>query len=84
MANLINSGIIPMTFADEADYDRIDAGDELVLENAREQVMKGNEMILRNKTKNIDIKVKVSLSQRQIEIILAGGLLNYTSASAGN
>lgn len=84
MANLINSGIIPMTFVDEADYDRIDAGDELVLENAREQVMKGNEMILRNKTKNIDIKVKVSLSQRQIEIILAGGLLNYTSASAGN
>jgi len=83
MANLINSGILPMTFVDEADYDRIDAGDELVLENAREQVIKGNELILRNKTKNIDIKVKMSLSQRQIDIILAGGLLNYTSASAG-
>jgi len=84
MANLINSGILPMTFVNEADYDRIDSGDELVLENAREQVIKGNELILRNKTKNIDIKVKVSLSQRQVEIILAGGLLNYTSNSASN
>ncbi|HHV98246.1 MAG TPA: aconitate hydratase [Clostridiaceae bacterium] len=83
MANLINSGILPMTFADEADYDRIDAGDELVLENAREQVKNGSELVLKNKTKNIDIKVKMSLSQRQVEIILAGGLLNYTSASAG-
>ncbi len=83
-ANLINSGILPMTFVDESDYDRIDAGDELVLENAREQVKNGNELILRNKTKNIDIKVRIDLSPRQTDIILAGGLLNYTKASSGN
>ena len=38
MANLVNSGILPMTFVDEADYDRINDGDVLVLENVREQV----------------------------------------------
>ncbi len=78
MANLINSGIIPMTFVDEADYDMIDMEDELVLENAREQIKSGGTMIIRNVTKGRDIKVKVSLSDRQVGIILAGGLLNYT------
>jgi aconitate hydratase len=78
MANLINSGIIPMTFADEADYDKIDNDDELVLENAREQIKNGRELIIKNKTKNKDIKVIVSLSSRQVEIMLEGGLLNYT------
>ena len=78
MANLINSGIIPMTFAEEADYDGIDNGDELVMENAREQVKAGGEIVIKNKTKGKDIKVKVALSDRQVEMILAGGLLNYT------
>lgn len=84
MANLINSGIIPMTFVNEADYDKIDTGDELVLENAREQIKNSAELTLRNKTKNMDIQVMVNLSERQVEIILAGGLLNYTSASINN
>ncbi|MCX7708640.1 MAG: aconitate hydratase [Clostridia bacterium] len=78
MANLINSGILPMTFANEADYDAIDLGDELVLENAREQVKAGSDLVIMNKTKGKEIKVKVALSGRQIDMILAGGLLNYT------
>jgi len=78
MANLINSGILPMTFADEADYDMIKDGDVLVLENAREQIMAGDELTLVNKTSGIEIKVKIALSDRQKEIMLAGGLLNYT------
>jgi len=78
MANLINSGIIPMTFANEAEYNLIDSGDELVLDNVREQIKAGSELTVYNKTKNINIKVKVSLSERQIGIILEGGLLNYT------
>ncbi len=77
-ANLINSGIIPMTFVRESDYETIDIGDELVLENTREQVAGGTEMVIRNKTKNNDIRVNISLSDRQIKMILAGGLLNYT------
>lgn len=78
MANLINSGILPMTFADEADYDRIKDGDVLVLENAREQIKAGDELTLVNKTADTTIKVKIALSDRQKDIMLAGGLLNYT------
>ena len=78
MANLINSGILPMTFVDEADYDRINDGDVLVLENARERIKAGDELTLINKTANTAIKVKVALSDRQVDIMLAGGLLNYT------
>jgi aconitate hydratase len=78
MANLINSGILPVTFVDEADYDRINDGDVLVLENAREQIKTGNELVLKNKTANTTIRVKTALSGRQVDIMLAGGLLNYT------
>ena len=78
MANLINSGIIPMTFENEGDYDEIDMGDEIVIENIIEQIKSGNRLIVKNKTKNKDIPVNVSLSERQVEIILTGGLINYT------
>ncbi|HOJ09573.1 MAG TPA: aconitate hydratase [Clostridiales bacterium] len=78
MANLINSGILPMTFVEEKDYENIDMDDDLVLENAREQVKNGPVLLITNKTKGKEIKVRVALSERQIEIILAGGLLNYT------
>ncbi len=78
MANLINSGILPMTFMNEADYDRISQGDIIVLENIREQIRAGNEIILTNKRDESKIKVNIALSGRQVDIMLAGGLLNYT------
>ena len=78
MANLINSGILPMTFMNEADYDRISQGDIIVLENIREQIRAGNEIILTNKRDGSKIKVNIALSGRQVDIMLAGGLLNYT------
>lgn len=78
MANLVNSGIIPMTFENEVDYDEIDMEDELLIENAREQLKAGGSIVVRNVTKGKEIKVNVSLSERQLEIILAGGLINYT------
>lgn len=77
-SNLINSGIIPMTFVNEDDYNSIEIEDELVIENAVFKIKSNNEFIVRNKNKNRDIKVNVTLSERQIEIILSGGLLNYT------
>ena len=77
-SNLVNSGILPMTFADESDYDRIKTGDVLVLENAREQIRAGNTMLLKDVTSDIVIKVEAALSERQVDIMLAGGLLNYT------
>ncbi len=78
MANLINSGILPMTFVNEADYDSIDVMDELKIENAIEQVKKSNIIKVKNVTKNSEFDVEINLSDRQREIMLAGGLLNYT------
>lgn len=83
MANLINSGIVPLTFENEADYDTIDMNDELTIENAIDQVKKADTVIVRNLTKNREIKVKVSLSDRQVQMILAGGLLNFTKVNNG-
>ncbi|MBZ4646180.1 MAG: aconitate hydratase [Petroclostridium sp.] len=78
MANLINSGILPLTFDNEQDYDTIGMYDELVMEDAISQIKSGNPIIIKNVTKEKEIKVNISLSERQREIILAGGLLNYT------
>ena len=78
MANLINSGILPLTFADEKDYDDIDMGDALVIEDAVKQIRQGDVLIVKNITKNREYNVKLALSPRLKEIILAGGLLNYT------
>ena len=78
MANLINSGILPMTFADEADYDKIDMMDELVIENAIDSVMKDNSLTVKNLTKGTEFKVNFALSDRQRDIMALGGLLNYT------
>jgi aconitate hydratase len=82
MANLINSGIIPMTFENEADYDAIDMNDDLAIENAIEQVKKADTIVVKNLTKNTQFNVKVTLSDRQVQMILAGGLLNYTREQA--
>ncbi len=82
MANLINSGIIPMIFENEADYDSIDLNDELLIENAIEQVKNAKTIVVKNLTKNTQFNVNVTLSDRQVQMILAGGLLNYTREQA--
>ncbi len=78
VANLINAGIIPLTFANEDDYNHIDLGDMLVLSNIQDDIKDGNNTILYNKTKDKAIQLNISFSQRQRGILLAGGLLNYT------
>ncbi len=81
MANLINAGIVPMTFANEADYDRIDGNDELRIENIAEQIASGEVIKVTNVTKGFDFECSVSFSDRQKEMLYAGGLLNYTKNS---
>ena len=78
MANLINAGIIPMTFANEADYDRIDGNDELAIANVAEQIANGEIIKVTNVTKGFDFDCVVNFSDRQKEMLYAGGLLNYT------
>ena len=82
MANLVNSGILPLTFANEEDYEGIDQGDELVLEDAVNKVKAGERFVIRNVTKGKDIEVVLALSERLKNIILAGGMLNYVKQNA--
>ncbi|MBR5772467.1 MAG: aconitate hydratase, partial [Clostridia bacterium] len=77
-ANLINAGIMPFTFAEPADYDRIDTDDILALENIRENIEGGKPVSIKNITKNESYALSYEYSARQKAIILAGGLLNYT------
>ncbi|MBO4339206.1 MAG: aconitate hydratase [Clostridia bacterium] len=77
-ANLINAGILPFTFKNENDYDRIDEGDELSLDNVREKIEKGETVTVKNLTKNEEYVLEYDYSERQMKILLAGGLLNYT------
>ena len=79
--NLINSGILPLTFKNEADYDKIENGDELVIENAVSQVEKGGEITVKNVTKGFDVVCDMPLSARQRKFILAGGVLNSLKKS---
>ncbi|MEK7679175.1 MAG: aconitate hydratase, partial [Deltaproteobacteria bacterium] len=76
--NLINFGILPLTFENPADYDSINDGDELELTGLKAGLTKGDTLTLKNHTKNKDIKLKHGFSARQIETILVGGTLNYT------
>ena len=80
--NLINNGILPLTFANEGDYDDISPMDELTLPHVREAIAQGQEQLtLHNATKGRDYTVYLPLTQRQRGMILAGGLLNYTRES---
>lgn len=73
--NLINNGILPMVFENEADYDKISLGDDLMIDHAREQVNTGK-IILKNKTKNEEYPLLIEASERQKEMLQAGGLIN--------
>ena len=83
-ANLINAGIIPMTFKNPADYDLIEQGDELVLKGIREKIKNGEDIVIVNHTKGVEIPLDVDLTKRQREIILCGGLLDYTIKNGCN
>lgn len=77
-ANLANAGILPFTFKNESDYDTIDQMDELELPNIRSAIANGGKVILKNKTKGTEIELEPVLTERQCDLVLAGGLLNYT------
>ena len=78
LANLINFGIVPLTLENEDDYELISLGDELTIEGWRDAVQGSESVTLKDKTSEKEIKLRLSLSERQREILLAGGTLNYT------
>ncbi|MCL2487096.1 MAG: aconitate hydratase [Oscillospiraceae bacterium] len=77
-ANLINAGILPLTFADPADYDRVNQGDKLSLPELRKKLEAGQPLTLVNNTTGTKIPLDTQFTERQVAILLAGGLLDYT------
>ena len=80
-ANLINAGILPLNFANPDDYDKISQGDELSLKGIKNAIINNEPAVLVNLTTGEEYELKYDLSQRQKDIILAGGLLNYTKSN---
>ena len=82
VANLVNAGILPFTFANEADYDCIDQMDQLELADIRSAMENNTPVVLKNLTKNEEYPLDAShLSARQRAMLLCGGLLDYTRES---
>ena len=83
-ANLINNGILPLCLEDEADYEALTLGDEITIDRVHEQIAaaaRGEGVTLRCGDR--EIKVRMTITPRQRDILLAGGLLNYTREQAG-
>ncbi|MBQ2677074.1 MAG: aconitate hydratase [Clostridia bacterium] len=83
VANLINAGIIPLTFKNEADYDKISCNDELSLQGIKTAIENGDtQFVMTNKTTGDSITLNLDFAQRQRDMLIAGGLLNYTKLSS--
>jgi aconitate hydratase len=80
LANLINFGILPLTFVNPADHDRIDQGDVLELKGVRDALAPGKPVKVKDVTKGFEFEAAHPLNQRQIDILRAGGLLPFTRA----
>lgn len=83
-ANLINNGILPLCLEDEADYEALSLGDEITIDRVHEQIAaaaRGEGVTLRCGDR--EIKVRMTITPRQRDILLAGGLLNYTREQSG-
>ncbi len=78
VANLINFGIVPLTFADPADYDKIHEGDALEIVGFAGSVASADSLTLIDKTTGVSVPLTMTLTARQRAILGAGGLLNYT------
>ncbi len=78
VANLINAGILPLTFKNEADYDAISLGDRLSLPDVRRRLENKEPIVLKNETTGVEMELVSNFSDRQIAMLLAGGLLDYT------
>jgi aconitate hydratase len=81
-ANLVNVGILPLEFADPADYGRLRQGDRLEIRGVRAALESGHPLTVRNETQGTEFQVRYDLSQRQVEVVLAGGVLNLIKQQA--
>lgn len=77
-ANLINFALLPAEFETPADYDKINADDEFEIKNLNDAIKSADFVMVKDKTAGFEFKCKLTLSARDREILLAGGLLNFT------
>ncbi|MGZ3536756.1 MAG: aconitate hydratase [Thermodesulfobacteriota bacterium] len=77
-SNLINFGVLPLTFKEPDEFSRIEQGDHLRIKNLRKGLKVNGLLIVQNATQKRSFEVLHGLNQREVEILLAGGLLNYT------
>jgi len=75
--NMVNFGVVPLEFVDPGDYEKIDQEDIIEVENLREQIRSKREFEVTNKSDNTKFKVRHSLSDRQIDVLLDGGIINH-------
>ena len=80
--NLLNHGIIPMVFEDPADYDKLEMGDELEIQDLLNQ-MKTKVVEVQDNTKHITFKARLELSENELEVISCGGQLRYLKKQLG-
>jgi aconitate hydratase len=76
--NLVNFGILPLSFADPSDWESVDPNDVLVLSDVRAAIRRGNQVAVINKTKGVTFQTAHGLTDRQVEMALAGSLINLT------
>lgn len=80
-ANLINSGIIPLTFRNAEDYDKIEKFDVVTLKDVKSAILNDTDVVLVNETKGEEYVLEGGFSERQKNMLTFGGLLNYTGAN---
>ncbi len=82
-ANLVNFAILPLTFEDPADYEGLEQNDELAIDGAAAAVAGDETLEVTNVTRGRSFRCRLTLSERQRKVLLAGGLLNYTRGETG-
>lgn len=75
-SNLSNFGIVPLVFSDPKDWDKLTQGDILAFPKLREEVQKGETVTIKNVTQGYQFKTKHTMSKREVENLLAGGLIS--------
>jgi aconitate hydratase len=80
--NLVNFGILPLTFHDPADYAAVAQGDTLAFPAIRAGLARGNELEAENRTRGMRFRVRHALSDRQVEMILSGSLISFFRSTA--
>ncbi|GAA0497979.1 aconitate hydratase [Salinibacillus aidingensis] len=75
--NLVNFGVLPLTFKHDEDFDKLQQGDVLQFKDLRDKVQQGNDIKATVKDKNIEMELTHALSSRQVDMMLKGGLINW-------